>query len=188
MYPDHACILSSFFLFQHFLIFACMHATLYLSPSLVMCYLFLILFSLSPATFYDALERETPQSKKNHHQKRKKEKVTPFIQFLESEFSSRDPFLPHLSFFSPTTWSSSTILLSLYLSRVLQGLKFMCVFNSSLFSLLQIQMQICYLLYIIHTWTFYSFSMCFIFLSKSNVFCCSRKYDFCMKILHYVPQ
>jgi len=149
MVYHHTCNLSSFFLFQHFLIFACMHATLSLSLSLplVVCYLFLILFSLSPSTFYDALERETPESKKIHHQKRKKENVThPSFNFwnLESGFSSDHPFLPHLSFFSQTTWSSSTILLSLYLFRVPRGPKSMCVFNSSLFSLLQIQMQICY--------------------------------------------
>jgi hypothetical protein len=38
---------------------------------------FIFSLSLSPLQPYDALERETPQSRKIHHQKRKKEKVTP---------------------------------------------------------------------------------------------------------------
>jgi len=81
----------------------CMHACYPLSLPLRRCLTSFSFYFLSPSTFYDALERETSQSKKIHHLKRKKEKVTPLIQFLEFGFSSRCPFLPHLSFFSQTT-------------------------------------------------------------------------------------
>jgi len=169
---------------------ACYPLSLSLPPSGSVLPLSHFIFSLSFNLLWCIRERNTWIKKNSSSEKKERKRNTPFIQFLESGIWILE--WPPFSSTFIILFSNHLILFNHFVVPLpLQGppgpeihvrLQF-------IFILIVTNSNANMLLIIYYTWTFCSFSMCyFFFFSRFNVFCCSRRYDFCMKILYYVPQ